>query len=127
MKTFEKRIVVEEADLDFNNHVNNLVYMKWALDISREHWLLSITEEIDKQYFWMVRTHHAEYRKQAFLGDEIKIETFVEGYRGPFSDRIVQIYKSEELLVAVKSNWCLIERETQKLKRVPEEIQSFFK
>ncbi len=127
MKTFTKHIVVEESDLDFNNHVNNLIYMRWALDVSREHWLSEINEEINEKYFWMVRTHHVEYRKQAFLGDQIKIVTFVEGYRGPFSDRTVKIYKDRDLLVQVKSNWCLIERATQKLRRVPLEIQSLFK
>lgn len=101
--------------------------MQWALDISRAHWLSRIDDAIDQKYFWMVRSHHVEYKKQAFLGDEILVKTHVAGYRGPFSDRIVQIYKTDELLVEVKSNWCLIERETQKLKRVPEEIQSLFK
>ncbi|MEQ9466168.1 MAG: thioesterase family protein [Ekhidna sp.] len=127
MKIYQKKITVIKDHLDFNEHVNNLVYMQWALDISREHWLSEITEEIDKNYFWMVRTHHVEYRKQAFLGDEILVKTYVEGYRGPFSDRVVKIYKDDELLVEVKSNWCLIERSTQKLKRVPEEIMQLFR
>ncbi|MEO9872875.1 acyl-CoA thioesterase [Ekhidna sp.] len=127
MKIFQKSILVLESHLDFNNHVNNLVYMQWALDISREHWLSEIGDEINEKYFWMVRTHHVEYRKQAFLDEEITIKTFVASYRGPFSDRIVKIYKEEDLLVQVKSNWCLIERVTQKLKRVPIEIQELFK
>ncbi|WP_370090223.1 acyl-CoA thioesterase [Ekhidna sp.] len=127
MKVFEKKINVTEDHLDFNNHVNNLVYMQWALDISREHWLSVISNEINESYFWMVRSHHVEYKLQAFRGDEITIKTYVKGYRGPFSDRVVKIYKGESLLVEVKSNWCLIERATQKLKRVPEEIQALFK
>ncbi|WP_420576267.1 acyl-CoA thioesterase [Ekhidna sp.] len=126
MKIFTKRITVTKDHLDFNNHVNNLVYMQWALDISREHWLSEISEEINEKYFWMVRSHHVEYKKQAFLGDEITAKTFVDGYRGPFSDRIVKVYKGDELLVEVKSNWCLIERATEKLKRVPEEIMKLF-
>lgn len=101
--------------------------MQWALDISRDHWLSEINDEINQKYFWMVRSHHVEYKHQAFLEDEITIKTHVEGYRGPFSDRIVKIYRDEELLVQIKSNWCLIDRETQKLKRVPEEIQCLFK
>ncbi|SNS57410.1 acyl-CoA thioester hydrolase [Ekhidna lutea] len=127
MKIFENKITVTKDHLDFNDHVNNLVYMQWALDISREHWLSEINEEINEDYFWMVRSHHVEYEKQAFLGDEIIVKTYVEGYRGPFSNRIVKIFKGEELLVQVKTNWCLIDRETQKLKRVPEEIQILFK
>ncbi|NQZ76906.1 MAG: thioesterase family protein [Ekhidna sp.] len=126
MKVLQQQLTVTEEHLDFNNHVNNLIYMKWAMDISREHWLQEIDRKIDEAYFWMVRTHHVEYKKQAFLGDELVIETFVAGYRGPFSDRTVRILRENELLVEVKSNWCLIERETQKLKRVPEEVQKLF-
>ena len=126
MDVFSEEIVVSEEHLDFNNHVNNLVYLQWALDISRRHWLAKISDTIDQQFFWMVRSHHVEYKKQAFLGEEIVIKTYVEGYRGPFSDRIVKIYRGEDLLVQVKSNWCLIERDTQKLKRVPEEILQLF-
>ena len=127
MQLFGQKVTVQRNHLDFNNHVNNLVYMQWALDISRAHWLSAIDEAIDARYFWMVRSHHVEYKKQAFLDDELHIKTYVDGYRGPFSDRIVRIYREDELLVEVKSNWCLIDRETQKLKRVPEEIQSLFK
>ena len=126
MDTFSTEITVTKEHLDFNDHVNNLVYMQWALDVSRKHWLAKISEEINQAYFWMVRTHHVEYKKQAFLGDQLIVQTYVEGYRGPFSDRMVKIYKGEDLLVQVKTNWCLIERETQKLKRVPEEIQKLF-
>ena len=127
MKTYEKKITVTQDHLDFNNHVNNLVYMQRALDISRRHWLSEISDEINEKYFWMVRTHHVEYKRQAFLGDEVTVKTYVEGYRGPFSSRIVKIYKNDSPLVEVKSNWCLIERGTQKLKRVPVEIQDLFR
>lgn len=126
MDILTEKITVTKAHLDFNDHVNNLVYLQWALDISRKHWLSKITDEMNQSYFWMVRTHHVEYRKQAYLGDVLSIQTYVGGYRGPFSDRIVKIYKEEDLLVQVKTNWCLIERATQKLKRVPEEIQALF-
>lgn len=127
MREYQKKITVESGHLDFNKHVNNLVYMQWALDISREHWLSEITEEINEAFFWMVRSHNVEYRKQAFLGDEIQVKTFVSSYRGPFSERVVQIYRLGELLVEVRTQWCLIDRKTEKLKRVPDEIQSLFK
>ena len=127
MDILTQELTVTKEHLDFNDHVNNLVYLQWALDISRKHWLSKITDEIDRTYFWMVRSHNVEYRKQAYLHDRIIIQTFVDGYRGPFSDRIVKILRDDDVLVSVKTNWCLIERATQKLKRVPEEIQVLFK
>lgn len=126
MEVFKSSIQVDSSHLDFNNHVNNLVYLQWALDISREHWLSKAGDEITSKFFWVVRKHQIEYLGQAFEGDQLDVQTFVESIRGPFSERIVKIYKEGELITDVRSNWCLIERETQKLKRVPEEILTLF-
>lgn len=126
MQVFSRKLMVSADHLDFNNHVNNLVYMQWALDISREHWLSNVTQEVVENFFWVVRRHHIEYKGQAFEGDGLVVKTFVESIRGPFSERVVQIFKNEELITEVRSNWCFLDRKTQKLKRVPEEIQKLF-
>ena len=67
-----------------------------------------------------------EYKKQAFLGEEIQITTYVESFRGPFSIRNVEFKRGEELLVRTSSNWCLIERQSEKPKRVPQEMADLF-
>lgn len=126
MVIFSKKLTVLEEHLDFNNHVNNLVYLEWALEISREHWLSKASKEAIQNNFWVVRRHLVEYKAQAFEGDRLLIETFVESIRGPFSERVVRISRGQELLVEVRSNWCFLDRFTQKLKRVPEEIQQLF-
>lgn len=126
MKIYSKHINVTSDHIDFNNHVNNLVYLQWALDISREHWLSLADEKITDHYFWVVRKHEIDYFKQSFEGDNLEINTYVASIRGPFSERIVQIRKESEMIVEVKSNWVFLERSSQKLKRVPEEIQTLF-
>jgi len=126
MKIFTKEIIVSEEHLDFNNHVNNIVYLEWAVDLSREHWQSVVSESMLENFFWVVRSHHIEYKKQAFEGDKIKLETYVENIRGPFSERHVKISKADELLVIVKSEWCFLEKITQKIKRVPEEVEVLF-
>jgi len=126
MKVFEKHLTVTSDHLDFNDHVNNLVYLQWAVEISREHWQSEITDTIDQRYFWIVRTHQVTYKRQAFEGDQITIRTFVESLKGPFSDRVVRIFKDQDLLVEAKTTWCLIDRETQKPVKVPEEIKALF-
>lgn len=125
-KVYSHSIIVSTDEIDFNDHVNNLVYLQWALNISRDHWLSVISKNIEERYFWVVRRHEIDYLKQAFVGDEIAIQTFVENIRGPFSERIVHMLKDGEKIVTVRSNWCLLERATQKLKRVPEEIKQLF-
>jgi len=121
-----KSILVSKEHIDFNDHVNNLVYLQWALDISRDHWLSVVNEATETQFFWVVRSHHIDYLQQAFEGDKVEIKTFVESMRGPFSERIVDILKSGEAIAKVRTNWCFIERSSQKLKRIPEKIKVLF-
>ena len=125
-KVYRKLISVSSEDIDFNDHVNNLVYLKWALDVSRDHWVSSVSKDVQSNYFWVVRAHHIEYLKPAFEGDEIQIQTFVQSIRGPFSERIVHMLKHGELIVKVKSNWCFLGKSNQKLTRVSEEVKELF-
>lgn len=126
MDVFKQNIVVEKEHLDWNNHVNNITYIQWAVDLSREHWLSKVSDEIANNFIWVVRSHHIEYKKQSFLGDHLEIKTYVESVKGPLSERIVEIWKEGFLIAKVQSNWCFIDGGTQKIKRVPEEIKALF-
>ena len=126
MKVHEKKIEVQLIHLDELQHVNNVQYLQWIQDVSKEHWLAEVDQKVLEKYYWVVRGHHIEYKKQAFLGDIIIARTYVASYKGPFSERVVQFYKDETLLVEAKSNWCLINFKEQKPSRVPEEIKQLF-
>lgn len=126
MIVYTKKIIVKSEHLDWNNHVNNLIYLQWAVEISREHWLSKVSEEIANNYFWLVRSHHIEYKKQAFLDEQLIVKTYVKSVNGPLSERIVEIWRGEILVAKVNSNWCFLNSKTQKLERVPEEVMILF-
>lgn len=126
MDVYSHDIKVSHEHLDINNHVNNLVYLQWALEVSKQHWLQNASEELAQSYYWVVRSHHVEYKKQSFLDDHLTVETFVSAIAGPFSERKVRILKESDVIAEVNSKWCLIERTTQKLKRIPKEIEILF-
>lgn len=126
MEVYTKTIQVEASHLDDLNHVNNVVFLQWVQDIAKEHWKRNTTDEINQKYIWVVRTHHIEYKKQVFLKDELTVKTFVPSYKGPFSERVVQFYRNEELVVEARSNWCLLRSENQQPIRVPEELKKLF-
>lgn len=119
MNIYSKQINVKPEHLDWNKHVNNIVYLQWAVDISREHWLAKVSEEIANSHRWIVRSHHIEYKKQAFLGEELQLKTYVESVKGPLSERVVEILRKEDLVARIQSKWCFIDGKTQKIKRVP--------
>jgi acyl-CoA thioester hydrolase len=126
MQTYTHTITVEHNHLDDLRHVNNVVYLQWVQDIAKAHWFALAKQPFTDQHVWVVVRHELDYRKQAFLGDQIMATTYVESFNGPFSIRCVEFTKNDELLVKTRSNWCLLDVATQKPKRVPDEIVQLF-
>lgn len=126
MREYSKTVTVAANHLDELNHVNNVVYLQWVQDMAKEHWFSLAKEPFIEEHFWVVVRHELDYKKQAFLNDEITVTTFVESFKGPFSIRCVEFRRGEELLVKARSNWCLIDQKTEKPKRVPQGIADLF-
>ncbi len=126
MQTYSRTITVLPEHLDELNHVNNVVYLQWVQDIAKEHWFSKASEDINSDYFWVVVKHELEYKKPAFLNDEIEVTTFVENFKGALSIRCVEFKKGNELIVSARSQWCLIGKKDQKPKRVPREFFTLF-
>lgn len=122
-----RRTVVED-DLDDLHHVNNVRYVQWIQDIAKEHWEVRATDELKKQFIWVVIRHEIDYKKQAFLGDEILIETYVGETTFVTSERFVNIKKAStgEVLVATKSNWCLLDASSKRPTKITEELRTVF-
>tara|TARA_R100000935_G_scaffold58078_1_gene93788 strand:+ start:1107 stop:1511 length:405 start_codon:yes stop_codon:yes gene_type:complete len=125
---FEKEITVKASDLDELKHVNNVQYVQWIQDIAKEHWEKRASVEILNTYFWVVIRHEIDYKKQAFLNDELVIQTFVGDHTHVTSHRMVNIINKEtnEVLVDAKSTWCLMDYKTKKPVKISEEMVRFF-
>lgn len=124
MNLFSKLITVSNDDLDELNHVNNIRYVEWIQEISRQHWQNSVSTEILNTYVWVVRNHNITYHKSALLGDELKIMTNVIHWQGPISFRHVEIKnnKTNTTLVTSKTEWCMLDAKNYRPKRVTQEI-----
>ena len=128
MQVFQKTITVSKADLDQLNHVNNVRYVQWVQDIAEEHWLKNATEDILSNYFWVLVSHHIEYKSQAVLEDVLMLKTYVSKSEGLSSIRHVEIYNSttHKLVVTSETKWCLMSMENKRPTRIPEAIASLF-
>jgi len=104
--------------------VNNIRYVEWIQDISKDHWFSSFQNNLDRQYIWVVASHFIEYKRPALLDDELLIETFVERFEHSFSFRRVEISnkKTRKILVTALTKWCLIDPTTQRAMKIPNEI-----
>ena len=128
MKYLENEITVSKNDLDDLNHVNNVIYIHWVQEIAKNHWKSLVSNEIIKNYFWVLLEHEIKYLNPAFLNDKIRLKTYIEKTDGVKSCRIVEIYNkdSNKLLVTSKTIWCLINVKTGKPNRITEDIKKAF-
>lgn len=129
MKKYSIDYLVVSDDIDELNHVNNIRYLEWVQDVSRDHWYEAIKGKIPPQkYIWVVASHHLEYFRPSFLNDNLIIETHVRDFDGKFSNRIVSVKNSStsKLLFKSLTKWCLIEVSSKSTTDVTDEISSLF-
>jgi acyl-CoA thioester hydrolase len=128
MASFQKSITVQKSDLDELKHVNNVRYVEWIQEISKEHWESKADKSIQEQLIWVVRNHNITYYESAILNDVIAIKTQVTDWKGPISVRQVEMKnnKTGNLLVMATTEWCALHSQTLKPIRVAAEIQQLF-
>ncbi|MAD98664.1 MAG: thioesterase [Flavobacteriaceae bacterium] len=115
-------IEVMEEHLDALNHVNNAVYVKWMEDVAGSHWKhLTRNYDLD-HYIWVVLRHEIDYKAQATLGDVIIGKTRVGDSKGFTSERFIEFYKNDQLLVKAKTTWAMLHRSTYKPARIREDV-----
>ena len=128
MKPFIKTITVKEEDLDDLKHVNNVRYVQWIQDISKEHWEKRVPDKLKKEVIWVVQNHNITYKGAATLGDVISLKTFIAATKGATSHRIVEMRNKNtgELLLESKTAWCLLHPKTFRPMRISGEISAIF-
>ncbi|MBX2945593.1 MAG: acyl-CoA thioesterase [Cyclobacteriaceae bacterium] len=128
VKAFEQTITVQQHDIDGLNHVNNVVYLQWVQDVATAHWQSLASAEIQKKYSWVVLKHEIEYFSPALMNDVLIVKTWVEKSEGVRSERHVEFYnqKTNKLLVRAKTNWCLLDANTMRPRRIEEDILQLF-
>lgn len=128
MKSYSKRITVQESDLDDLNHVNNIRYIEWIQDISKEHWQATVPKPELENYIWVVRHHDITYYGAALLGQKLEIKTNIEKWHGALSQRKVTItnIKNNKVLVSAVTEWCLLNPANNRPTRVPTDIAALF-
>ena len=119
---FTLTITVSSKDIDNLQHVNNLVYVKWMDRIATKHWNFLTKDCPLPQYVWVVIRHEIDYLKQAGLGDEITVKTWVGETRGITSVRFMEFYKGDILLVKAKTAWAMLDAKTYKPVRIRENV-----
>ena len=123
---FSRKFFVNQSEIDEQNHVNNVAYVKWIQDVAVAHWLSATTEAQREKFTWIVVRHEIDYKNQAFENEEITVTTWVGDPTRISWERLTEITRGESLLVKARSVWCLIDRETSKPTRITLELKELF-
>ncbi len=120
--------VAQKSDIDELGHVNNAVYLIWAQDVAVAHWNRVVGEDLLNKYIWVVLRHEIDYRDQVVEGETVELRTWLGRAAGPRFERHVDIRKPGAARPSAKilTDWCLIDADTRKPKRVGPEIFELF-
>lgn len=121
MLIHEKEVLITSEFIDRNNHVNNVQFVHWVEMMAGEHWDLLKHKSKHVQNVWFLVDHHIQYRKQVYLGEKLLLRTYPENPEGIRQPRKVEFYKDGELVVDSRTQWIMINPETDKIVRIEED------
>jgi acyl-CoA thioester hydrolase len=124
----EVRVTAEVVDR--NGHVNNVAYVQWMQDAAVSHsdaaGCTASTRSLGAT--WVVRTHHIEYLRPAFVGDVITVLTWVSNFRRVRSLRKYRFLRAtdQSVLARAETDWVLLDARSGRARAIPDAIQSAF-
>ena len=124
--TFEQRRRVVAADLDEQNHVNNVVYVRWVQEIATAHWQALASEAMRAELAWVARRHEIDYLAPALLDDELRVHTRVGHAEGLLFERHTEIARIADgrILARSRTLWIPVDARTGRPRRVGPEVRA---
>ena len=128
---FEFRHIVQPSEIDGQGHVNNIEYLRWMQDAAVEHSAVqgwTTQRYLEFGAVFVVRSHQIEYLQPAFLGEEIKVVTWVSLFGKLTTLRKYQILRAKDdtLLARAETNWAYVSWPQRRPRRCPPELVEAF-
>lgn len=125
---FRHTQTVEEADIDFMGHVNNLVYLRWAAEMAERHWQAVASDDMQAAGLWVVLRHEIDYHRELKLGEAVELRTWVDPVKGVRCPRHVDIRQAgaDKPSAKVLTTWTFIDMETRRPRRLPPAMKALF-
>ena len=121
---FSTIIHVTHAHLDDLDHVNNVMYVQWMQDIAAMHWNIFAPNNLKDEILWMIRRHEIDYFNQAFLNDELSMETWTGEYTNVTWKRHYEITRlpDNKKIISAASVWIAVDKKTQRVRKIDDEL-----
>lgn len=123
---YTKDYSVHSYEVDYYSNLFPEVILSYMQDTSMEqseHIGAGLEYLRDRGLFWILTRYHVEIHKYPKYNDNIEVSTKAVGFNKTFAYRDFWITdKNGEKLVSANSQWLLIDGDTHKILRIPEEF-----
>ncbi len=131
-RIYVKQLRVGAESIDVMGHVNNQGYLRWMEEIAIEHstaqgWPME--RYLNSGASWYVRSHFIEYLRQALLGDEITICTWLAGMTERVSPRrtvFLRNARRRQILARAETQFTFVDLQRGRAVPIPEAVRSAF-
>lgn len=123
---FSYPIGIRPRDIDHMGHVNNSVYLSWVQDAVVRYWEKVAPSEAVSSHLWVALKHEIEYRKPAFLEDNVVADVIAEKVQGARAFFTTIIRRGEDVVAEVRSTWCCLDAVTRRPARLAREVAARF-
>jgi len=118
------------ADIDELDHVSNLVYVRWILEVALSHsaalgWDHAAYRHLGAVF--VVRRHEIDYLASVVLGDDVEVTTWVESWKQVSCVRKTELVRVRDRAVVARASttWAFIDY-AGKPRRIPAELLTLF-
>lgn len=128
VERYEVPITVLPEHIDELGHVNNVAYLRWVQEAAVAHWEARASQTARRELFWVVRRHEIDYRRPAFLHDEVVARTWVGQARGREFERHTELVRGADgkVLARARTLWVPVDQETLRPTDVSPEVREQF-
>ncbi|PWC55878.1 acyl-CoA thioesterase [Azospirillum sp. TSO22-1] len=130
-RVFTQTFTVPPDAIDELRHVNNLKYLAWMQDVAIAHstargWPLE--RYLRSGAGFVVRSHAIEYRRPAFLGEEIALHTWVAGFGQRSSPRkyLFRRTRDNQILATAETGWVFVDFRSGQPRDIPDDLRAAF-
>ena len=123
---YRHHFTVPDSAVDQNGHVNNVVYVQWMQDVAVLHYEAAGGNQAMEEAHatWVARSHHIEYLKPVYAGEDVIALTWVENLRRVRSLRRYQFLRQGDnvLLARGETDWVFVDIETGRPRMIADDI-----
>lgn len=125
---FMLTIRVPDSDIDPQEHVNNVAFLRYVQEAAVAHWRSVASPELQTSVAWVVRRHEIEYLKPGLKDDELLARTWVGEPSGATWERFTEISRAADgaLLVKARTVWVLLDASTGRPRRIDARLTGCF-